>query len=154
VELTRYEGAAPAGAAAYAFDRDAGRMEARTSDPDASLRFWTESLPFRVGDDGLLALTAPLPAWRLEVRLVPAPEGGRRTTVDADGYVLVTLLSTDIAGDLARLEASGLVLRSTPSWRETIGDRQAHVALVEGPGGELVELLEAPRRGGRAGERS
>ena len=45
----------------------------------------------------------------------------------------------------ARLEETGLLLRSTPSWLETAAGRSVAVAFVEGPSGELVELLEAHR---------
>jgi hypothetical protein len=146
VEITAYVGAPPAGSPSYEFDPAAGEASVRTRDIDASRRFWTEALRFADQGGGVLGFPAPLPAWRLRVRLEAVEGGPAPVTVDADGWVLVTVLTTDMEADLGRLEASGLVLRSTPSWREAIGDREAHVALVEGPGGELVELLETPRR--------
>ena len=150
IELTAYEGAPPAGVAAYGFDRDGDVPIARlaAADPEASRSFWTRGLRFKEGAEGRLSAPAMHPAWRLDLDLADAAESGAgRTTVDADGCVLITLLSTGIERDLETLAATGLLLRSTAPWRERVADRQTHVAFVEGPSGELVELLEAPRPG-------
>ncbi len=85
------------------------------------------------------------PARRLGVLPVPADVGADETTVDAEGCVLVTVLSTGVDEDLRRLDAAGHLTRATAAWEETIADRRLRVAIVAGPGGELVELLEVPR---------
>lgn len=142
VELTRYHGAPPAGRAAFTRTGPAA-VTAATRDPEASRPFWTH-LRFRPDGDAL-ALRAPHPAWSLTLSLSPT-DAAEPTTVDADGCVLVTLLTTTLERDLQALHDAGLLLRSTIPWTEQIADRQVRIAIVEGPGGELVELLEAPRR--------
>ncbi len=86
------------------------------------------------------------PAHKLDLRLDPRPGAAEPTSIDAHGCVLITLLTTGLEREVQRLHDTGLLHRVTPAWRETIAEREYHVALVEGPNGELVELLEAPRR--------
>ncbi len=142
VELTRYAGAPPAGDTVYEFD---GHVRVHAADLKRSRAFWRE-LGFSERADGMLETRAMLPEWRLELELVASASAPLATSVDADGCVLVTVLTTAIEPELERLRAAGLLLRFTPSWTERIGTRTAVVAIVEGPSGELVELLQAPRR--------
>jgi hypothetical protein len=144
LELTRYDGAPPGGRAAYALRNGAAFLAA--SDPEASGRFWREAMRFEERSPGAFAAPAMHPSLALDVIVAPAPGAAAEpTSVDADGCVLVTVLTTGIERELQRLHATGLLLRSTPPWRETVSERELHVAFVEGPSGELVELLEAPR---------
>jgi catechol 2,3-dioxygenase-like lactoylglutathione lyase family enzyme len=145
VEVTRYAGHPPAGATVYELDGAALRGGAvvgvRTCEPRASHAFW-RALGFAQRDENVLEARAMLPAWQLQVAL--RPSGGERphTSVDAEGCVLVTLLTTAIERELERLAASGLLLRFTAAWEEEVGGRMVTVAFVEGPSGELVELLQ------------
>jgi hypothetical protein len=143
VELTRYGGAPPAGAIVYR--RDGEGLALHAAEPAASEQFWSE-LGFAAVAPGRLENRAMLPAWRLAITLEPLEEPRRPTTVDAAGCVLVTMLTTDVDRELARLADTGLLLRSTAVWNEEIADRTPRVAMIEGPSGELIELLEAPRR--------
>jgi hypothetical protein len=141
-EVTRYADGPPAGDTVYELAN--GRVVLHAVDPDRSPAFW-HSLGFLDRGGGILESSAVLPAWRMMIEL--RTSGGRRpaTSVDAEGCVLVTLLTTGLERELERLRATGLLLRSTPPWTEQIASRAAVVAIVEGPSGELVELLEAPR---------
>ncbi len=145
VELTCYEGAPPAGDTVYELD---GHVRVRAGDLERSRAFW-DALGFSPRADGLLEARAMLPGWRLTLELVRSDGVRPATSVDADGCVLVTVLTTAIEPELERLRRTGLLLRFTPSWTEQIGTRTAVVAIVEGPSGELVELLQAPRRAER-----
>jgi catechol 2,3-dioxygenase-like lactoylglutathione lyase family enzyme len=148
VELTSY-GDAPVGRAAFEYLPPA-HVRAPTAHPEASAGFWQDGLGFREADGGALELRAMMPAWRLGVLPVPAEVGADETTVDAEGCVLVTVLSTGVDEDLRRLEGAGHLTRSTAAWSETVAGRRLRVAIVAGPGGELVELLEMPRTPGGA----
>jgi catechol 2,3-dioxygenase-like lactoylglutathione lyase family enzyme len=141
VELTRYEGEPPAGDTVYELG---DHVRVHASDMERSRAFWA-ALGFSPQPDGLLNARAMLPAWRLTLELVSSDGARRESTVDADGMVLVTVLTTAIEPELERLRGTGLLLRFTPSWTEQIGNRTVVVAIVEGPSGELVELLQAPR---------
>lgn len=142
VELTRYHGLPPAGRACYR-RTGAAAVEVLTNDCEASHRFWTAGMRFR-SDGDALDFCGAHPALCLAMTLVP--DNGQMATVDADGCVLVTLLTTNLERELERLQDGGFLLRSTAAWHELIASRDVHVAIVQGPGGELVELLEAPRR--------
>jgi hypothetical protein len=151
LELTQYDGGLPCGETVYRLGpntRDAVRVvEVRARELDRSAAFWT-ALGFREtapAENGCrtLEIPAPLPDWRLAVRLRrEQADAAPATTVDADGVVLVTALSSDLERDLERL-APTAARRSAP-WAERVAGRAIRVAIVEGPSGELVELLQAP----------
>jgi catechol 2,3-dioxygenase-like lactoylglutathione lyase family enzyme len=155
VELTAYEGAPAAGAVVYRLQlpprpgAGPALVTVAATDPEGSHRFWTEGLGFRTGsDDHHLSFPAVMPSWRLDVVLDAAGLGERPvTTVDADGCVLVTLLSTDTETDAARLARPEHGLRSSGMWPERVASRDLRVAIIEGPSGELVELVQLPARG-------
>jgi hypothetical protein len=147
VELTAYAGDPPGGAAAYRLEHEDGvpvRAVVDAVDPAASARFWREGLGFEHAGEGLLRSRAMLPAWRLEVLLRPADGLTAPTTVDAEGCVLLTVLTTDARAELERGGLKDLARRSSEVWEEPVAGRNLRVALVEGPSGELVELLQLP----------
>ena len=151
VEVTSYDSGPPAGRAAFEVELPPPegaslRVTVLAGDAQGSLAFWRDALGFRETGDGALALRALRPEWSLAVQLQPAAEGGP-TTVDAQGCVLVTFLATELERDLARICDGGLLLRSTPAWEEFIDGRALRVAMLEGPSGELIELIQLPRRG-------
>lgn len=138
MELTAYDGGPPAGVAAY---RLAGtRLSFSASRLEESLDFWTSGLGFRA-DALRLTFPAPVPAWRLELDVDPGPIPDEEPTVDAQGCVLVTMVVTALEHDLERL-VGGTTLRRSEIWEERVANRNLRVALVAGPSGELVELLE------------
>ena len=124
----------------------------RSTDPEASREFWTGGLGFTErgeGDEGAaLGFEAMMPSWSLAA-VVTGTADERPTQVDAEGCVLATMLTRDLDRELARLRELAPAGRTTGSWSELVGGREVRVAFVEGPGGELVELLEPldrPRR--------
>lgn len=144
VEITSYADGPPAGATVYTPMERGVRLAA--CDAQASERFWC-ALGFTRRPDGLLEARAVLPTWRLCVALDHVDGPRPRTSLDASGWVLVTVLTTAIHADLERLIATGLLVQSAGPWDEQIAERPTTVAVVEGPSGELVELLQAPRTG-------
>jgi hypothetical protein len=146
VELTSY--GEPAGAAPYElrFDADGIPTHARFAADEESRAFWQDGMGFRPGDaDGELALRAAVPSLVFRVVLEPTENAAPATMVDGDGCVLVTAVTSDVDRDLERL--AGLTeRRRTEPWDERVAGRDLRVAMVEGPSGELVELLQAPRR--------
>jgi hypothetical protein len=149
VEITRYHGDPPAGRAPYLLKLDPGAtpvVTASVSDMPASIDFWRQAMRFQHGATaGEFKVAAMHPSWQLELRLEPRSGHAEPTSVDAHGCVLITVLTTGIERELQRIHDTGLLLRSTPVWTETVADRETQVAFVEGPSGELVELLQAPK---------
>ncbi len=141
IEITSYDGGLTAGATAY--ELAGGGVRVRCSEPDRSEKFWT-ALGFVGQGSGRMQARALLPAWRLPIELQTGDSRLHETSVDAEGCVLVTMLTTALEFDLDRVTSTGLVLRSTPSWQETISGRPTTIAIIEGPSGELVEMLQAP----------
>jgi hypothetical protein len=142
VEVTCYIDNPPAGATVYELDGAVVRL--RACEPRASRAFWC-ALGFAHRGENILEARAILPAWQLQVALLPSSGDPPHTSVDADGCVLVTLLTTAIERELDRLAGTDLLLRHTSAWEEQVGGRGVTVAFVEGPSGELVELLEISR---------
>jgi len=142
VEITHYAGPPPAGATAY--ELADGGVRVRATEPHGSRDFWG-ALGFNVRANGILEAGAVLPDWQLSVELVPTDPPPVKTSVDAEGCVLVTVLTTSIEADFERLSTTGLLVESASPWVESIAGRTTTVAMVKGPSGELVELLQAPR---------
>jgi hypothetical protein len=142
VELTAYAGPPPAGAAAFTL-RGAGEVTTATDDRAASGAFW-DALGAPRGEDGVRRFGAALPAWRLAVTTVDGPPRAGTTTLDADGCVLVSLVTSNVDAELRRLGRGDVLRRATAAWDEDVAGRTLRVAVVEGPAGELVELLQIP----------
>jgi hypothetical protein len=142
IELTAYAGGAPAGIAAFTM-HDSHEVVTVTDDRRASGAFW-DALNAPRTDDGARRFTAALPAWRLTVTTADGLGRAGQTTVDADGCVLVSLVTSNVDAELARLHRSDVLRRATEAWDEDVAGRTLRVAIVEGPAGELVELLQIP----------
>ena len=139
IEVTRYAGRPPAGTTVYELEGEGISLCARNA--AASRAFW-QALGFTSDGENVLQAPAIFPTWQLRLTLRPSSGERPRTSVDADGCVLVTLLTTALERDLRRLAATGLLVRFTSAWEEYIGGRAISVAFLEGPSGELVELLQ------------
>ena len=153
LELTSYSDGEPQGAAAFELhlpERAGGRTRvvAPVADRELSERFWCGQLGFTKASADGTNLTSPArrAEWALDVTLAEPSGPRRRTAVDADGCVLVTVLTSDIDGDAARLAQDVMTSRMAPPWDEEVDGRSLRVAMVEGPSGELIELLQLPRR--------
>lgn len=175
IELTAYGGEPPSGACAYRLEPSAGEgdadgglashLAARTPGAAAALvlrgdlersgSFWCEALGFAELSRGHGAVTlaprAPLPSLSISLTLTEASPKRGATTVDARGCVLMTVLTTSIEDDLALVGAHDAALRFSPCWDERVAGRPIRAALVEGPSGELIELLQAPRGDSESG---
>jgi hypothetical protein len=142
VELTAYTDGAPAGAPAFLMDNSQA-ITTTTDDRAASGAFW-DALNARESEDGVRRFGAALPAWRLTITTTDGPSRAGATTVDADGCVLVSLVTSNVDAELARLHRGDVLHRATTAWDEDVAGRTLRVAIVEGPAGELVELLQIP----------
>ena len=58
--------------------------------------------------------------------------------------MLVSLVTSNVDAELARLHRGDVLRRATAAWDEDVAGRTLRVAIVEGPAGELVELLQIP----------
>ena len=152
IELTSYSGEPPTGRAAYSKELDdscSSSVELAVEDPERSAHFWRQGFGFSTREKNygyVLQSPSILPSWRLNLSLKSSlvSEGA---VLDAAGMVLVTVLTSSIDKQLRQLANTNLLLRSTEVWQEQFGQFAPRVALVEGPGGELIELLEAHHRG-------
>lgn len=104
--------------------------------------FWREA-GLKPAGGGMLELTAPLPQWRLRLTL-RKEEAGVVPGLDSLGYHCLSLLSSDIDADLKRLSASTLGEASVP-FDVVVNQKTLRAAMVRGPGGGLVELIEVRR---------
>ncbi len=119
------------------------------AEPEASLAWWCEGLSFwptrARADEQELEFRALLPSWRLSLVIARCSPDASSATVDACGVVLVTMVSTDIEADLARVGRTSGSSVCTGPWEEDVGGRRLRVAMVRGPSGEIVELLQTPK---------
>jgi len=144
----------------------------RTADVEASLRFWKDGLglePVRrtleqpvvprqfqeLVPPGLtadsvaaashrLAACAPAPAWCVEMALVEAEISGDLPMLDDIGFTCLCLLSTSIERDLARAVRAGGT-QATTIFPVEVNGRLLRVAMLRGPGGEIIELIQFAR---------
>lgn len=124
---------------------------------DASLSFWKAGLGFSEtargasGERGAwvaLELPALLPQWRLRLVLFEDSRAfaseDRTPTLDGLGFRCLSLLSSELEKDLARLNQAGAAGRIDP-FELTVNGKRLRAGMVRGPGLELVELIQVSR---------
>ena len=113
--------------------------------PEASAGF-LESLGFRreeAGDVLRLAFPASIIGMGLNVTIVQGSAQSGEDFVDDLGLSLIALISKDLAGDVQALRAEAY--ETTETFDYTINGRAISNAIVRGPGGELIELIQIGR---------
>lgn len=132
----------------------ANRIVLPSGDLEAAARFWELGLAAKRQESSApgaatLRLASPVPAWRLEVTLV-AGRPDVPAFLDDPGFACPALLTNRIEEDLAR--AAALATASSGVFELALHGRALRVALLRGPDGALVELVQivtagdAPRR--------
>lgn len=143
-----------------------------TADPASSLRFWHDGLgleplrresgqpviphpfthlvPPALQADNVaaashrLAACAPAPSWCMELALVEGDGRSRLPMLDDAGFTCLCLLSTSIERDLAKAVRAGGT-EATPVFPLEVNGRLLSVAMLRGPTGEIVELIQFAR---------
>jgi hypothetical protein len=152
VELTAH-GGIPAPAVSGYDVRFAGdgsglvSLRVRSACVEDSKAFWCGAMRFRVlrGElagtgDAAMAISSPVGAWALELHVEAGPKRPR-TMLDDAGFPCLALITNRLEEDLrAACEHGG---------HETVGPfdaavhgRALRIALLRGPGDELIELIE------------
>jgi len=124
-----------------------------TSQLDASVRFWTEGLGFKASASGNvdgrrwsgLKFISPVPAFNLDLVLVEASGAANTSQLDRAGFPCVALLSNNLAADL---EKPALKTHPAESFSLSVNGKFLNIALLRGPSGEIVELIEPERKKG------
>jgi hypothetical protein len=119
---------------------------------DRAVRFWSEALGCQLLSAGAtggvrwrrLAFSAPVRTWCLDVVLAVTGQVAPEAAVDAPGFPLLGLLSTNIGRDGDHLLRSG-VTQTTGTFEVEVGDKQLTVAMYRAADGELIELVEVAR---------
>jgi len=126
-----------------------------SGDVRASKRFWRDGLRFTVAagnaddaEQALLAIRPPVAAWAFELRVAPGPQRAL-PMLDDEGFPCVALITNRLDADLAQALSAGGHSPAGPFVAHVNGN-ELHVALLRGPGGELVELIAFARKGGAA----
>jgi catechol 2,3-dioxygenase-like lactoylglutathione lyase family enzyme len=118
------------------------------SDMNRAKRLWCGALGFSVEQQGaetaVLKFVSPIAAWRLRMLLVGSPLPATRPVLDAKGMACLSLLSSNVAEDVARAIAGGARLE-TEIFAISINGRNMKVAILTDPDGAFVELLQIVR---------
>ena len=111
-------------------------------------QFWCDVLGFGLVNETYesaeLEFVSPVAAWRLRLGLVASPQPKVRSALDAKGMACLSLLSSNIAGDVPRLVAGGAQLL-TEVFPIPINGRKLKVAILADPDGAFIELLQVAR---------
>jgi hypothetical protein len=113
-------------------------------------RFWVEGLGAAdraVREEGrwlCVGYRGPVPAWCLDLFLVEGRGPGADAYLDDAGFSCVALLSNRLDDDLRRAVAAGGRAVGDP-FELTVNRRALRIALLRGPAGELVELIQPLR---------
>lgn len=134
-------------------------IEISTSNWTRTHRFWCEGLGWTVAsgvDDELpptrergpsadssatLQRKSLIDEWSLSVVVRFDRERRLPAMLDEPGWTCAAMISSDLEGDLSRLMEYGAA-GATPPFEFTAGGRRLRIALLRGPGGEIVELIE------------
>jgi hypothetical protein len=123
-----------------------------TTDIEVSLKFWTAGLGCKLVEQGSfenarwasLRFVSPIQAWCLNLLLIQTAGADAPPYLDDPGFPCLALLTNSLSKDMERaLEAGGV---SCGSHFETmVNDKCLQIALLRGPCGEPVELIEFKR---------
>ena len=143
VELTAH-GSVLEEASCYTFEGEAqeggiAEVICRSSDAAASRIFWTEGLGFSE-TDGKTFFKAVFPHWSLKISFREDREW-KPGFLDSAGFPCLAFLTRNIEEDLLRLGKAGAACSTRP-FRMQVNHKSLKAAIVRGPGGEIVELLD------------
>ncbi len=118
------------------------------SNVERARQLWCDVLGFGLVSETLesaeLEFVSPVAAWRLRLVLVASPPPKMRSALDAKGMACLSLLSSNVAGDVPRLVAGGAQLL-TEIFSIPVNGRKLKVAILADPDGAFVELLQVVR---------
>ena len=85
--------------------------------------------------------SSPVKRWALDFILIENKEGQEPVTLDAPGFRCLALITTDLLGDLKKLTDVGGTDVTEP-FVIPMNHKMLQVALLRGPGNEIIELIE------------
>jgi hypothetical protein len=115
-----------------------------------SQHFWQAGLGFRrigdgIGKDGqewiYLSFVSPVKNWEVCVILNQAFAEMKAAMLDDTGFNCLSLLSTDVRKDSARLHQMG-VRNSSGFFELSVGGKKLKIEIIRAPNNELIELIE------------
>jgi|GEM_PF-3273419 len=120
---------------------------------EASKKFWRDAAGFKVIAESRNALefqpANPIPNWQLTLRVMKSynpPAGVFK--LDTPGSNLISLIATNIEADKAKLVAGG-ALNPSSIFTLEVNKKNLKICLLRSPEGQVVELIEFQKQGGR-----
>lgn len=152
IELTEHGSSFASGESIYRVQQGKGTIETvevLACDFEASRSFWRDKLRFeekvlRADEAVKLKLTSPFPQWNLEVDLIQSSGEKRKNYLDVEGFSCIAFISNKIESDLENIWQAGK--RASEVFELEVNRKWLKVAMVEGPSGEIIELIEIQKR--------
>jgi catechol 2,3-dioxygenase-like lactoylglutathione lyase family enzyme len=123
-----------------------------TTDFESSLKFWTAGLGCKLVEQGSsenvrwanLRIASPVQAWCLSILLIETATAAAEPCLDDPGFPCLALLTNELETDLQRaLDAGGE--KCGTHFETMVNDKSLRIALLRGPCGEPIELIEFKR---------
>jgi hypothetical protein len=116
------------------------------SDISAAERFWMKGLGASIirrkeVEWILLAFRSPIKTWKLDVLLVQSICDTTIPYLDDAGFPCLALITTNLTEDVHKAVSEGALEASEP-FSFVVGGKKLMIALLRGPGNELIELIQ------------
>lgn len=119
------------------------------TDLDTAIHFWRKGLGFEISKQippipgaVLLEFRSPISQWCVSLLLKLTKEKVRRSLVDGPGFRVLSMVSTQIKRDCARILKEGGAFASTGIMELKVDGKNLLLEIIEGSDGVMIEVFQ------------
>jgi hypothetical protein len=123
------------------------------TDLDAAIHFWQKGLGFEISKqtppiDGAVHLEfrSPISQWCISLLLMLAKAKVRRPLLDGPGFRVLSMVSTQVEKDCARILEKGGAIASTGMMKLKVDGKDLLLDIIQGSDGVMVEVFQTQKR--------
>jgi len=119
------------------------------TDLNAAINFWQKGLGFEASKEPPpisgavhLEFRSPISQWCISLVLMLAKAGVRRPLLDGPGFRVLSMVSTQVEKDCARILEEGEAIASTGMMKLKVDRKNLLLNLIQGSDGVMIELFQ------------
>ena len=118
-------------------------------DLDAAIHFWQKGLGFQISKQTppiagavLLEFRSPISQWCISLLLILSKARVRRPLLDGPGFRVLSMVSTQVEKDCARILEEGGAIASTGLMKLKVDGKDLLLDIIHGSDGVMVEVFQ------------